>query len=59
MSLDFDSDVSPKIRFLVDLGIRPDDLGDMLTQNPEFFRLDLGNLKTSTYLITKGFYGKL
>ncbi len=42
MSLDFDSDVSPKIRFLVDLGIRPENLGEILSNNPEFFKLDLG-----------------
>ncbi len=42
MSLDFESDISPKIRFLVDLGIRPEDLGYIFTYNPDFFKLDPG-----------------
>jgi hypothetical protein len=42
MSLDFESDISPKIRFLVDLGIRPEDLGYIFTYNPNIFKLDPG-----------------
>jgi hypothetical protein len=42
MSLDFEADVSPRIRFLVDLGIRPDDLGEVFTKNPHLFKVDLG-----------------
>jgi hypothetical protein len=46
MSLDFESDISPKIRFLVDLGIRPEDLGYIFTYNPDFFKLDPGKKKS-------------
>ena len=42
MSLDFESDVSPRVRFLVDLGVRPQDLGEIFSFNPMFFKVDLG-----------------
>ena len=42
MSLDFESNVMPRIQFLIDLGIRAQDIGEIFTINPTFFMVDLG-----------------
>ena len=43
--LDFQRDVIPKIYFLLDHGIHPDDLGYIFSRNPQLFQQDLKDLK--------------
>ena len=45
MSLDFDKDISPRIRFLLDQRIQAEDLGQMFSVNPDFFRIDIGKFQ--------------
>ena len=43
--LDFQHDVIPRIYFLLDLGIHPDDLGRIFSRNPKLFQQDMEDLK--------------
>jgi len=45
LGLDFAKDVAPRLRFLVDHGVQPSNLGHLLTENPDLFRVDLSDMK--------------
>lgn len=54
--LEFDRDCAPKIRFLVDSGLKPRNLGRFITEYPEIFFEDIENLKIRlNFLEHKGF----
>lgn len=56
LRLDFERDVQPRIRFLVDVGVPADALGVFLTRNPLICREDVDVLTTRVhYLQSKGF----
>ena len=56
VKLDFDRDVAPIVRFLADVGIDPDDIGDVLGGNPGLFEEELEDLHTRVnYLSSKLF----
>ncbi|KZC06972.1 mTERF domain-containing protein 1, mitochondrial, partial [Dufourea novaeangliae] len=46
LSLDFDKDIKPYIRFLNDCGVPPENLGKFITNNPKIFKEDLDDLHT-------------
>lgn len=54
--LEFEKDCTPKVRFLVDNGLKPKNLGRFITEYPEIFFEDIENLKARlNYLEHKGF----
>lgn len=56
LKLDFASDVKPYIRFLVDHGVAPDQLGHFVTKNPWIFSHNLEDLQVRiNYLSWKKF----
>lgn len=56
LRLDFEKDVKPRLRFLADVGVPADALGDFLTRNPLICREDVNALTTRIhYLQSKGF----
>jgi len=56
LGLDFITDVAPRIRFLVDLGIPPGILGHFFSENPEIFNQGMDDLNVRVnYLIHKKF----
>ncbi|XP_076671499.1 mitochondrial transcription termination factor 3 [Andrena cerasifolii] len=46
LSLDFDKDMKPYIRFLHDCGVEPENLGQFITKNPKIFKEDMDDLHT-------------
>lgn len=46
LSLDFERDVMPYIKFLHDCGVPADYLGKFITQNPDIFKQDMDDLHT-------------
>ena len=53
---DFEVDVQPVIRFLVDIGVHPDSLGGFFTRNPFLLTVSLDDLHTRhNYLESKKF----
>ena len=42
---DFDRDIAPYVRFLIEVGVSPDKLGHVLTVNPHILTEDLENLE--------------
>jgi len=52
LSLDFGRDVAPRLRFLVDHGVRPSNLGRLLTENPDIFRVQLSDMKVRVEYLT-------
>lgn len=56
VKLDFDRDVAPVVRFLADVGIAPDMIGDILGGNPGLMEEELEDLHTRVnYLTSKLF----
>ncbi|XP_050080729.1 transcription termination factor 3, mitochondrial [Anopheles maculipalpis] len=56
LGLDFERDMKAHIRFLSDVGVPAETLGEFLTKNPLIFKEDLGDLETRTnYLESKRF----
>jgi len=56
VKLDFDRDVAPVVRFLADIGIAPDMIGDILGGNPGLMEEELEDLHTRVnYLTSKLF----
>ncbi|XP_030377561.1 transcription termination factor 3, mitochondrial [Scaptodrosophila lebanonensis] len=56
LRLDFEQDVKSHLTFLVDQGVHPDSLGELVTKNPLIFKEDLDDLQTRVeYLKTKRF----
>ena len=56
LRLDFERDMKPHIQALVDLGIKPDDLGPFITENPAIFEVSINNMKARVeYLRSKKF----
>ncbi|EAA00025.4 AGAP012143-PA [Anopheles gambiae str. PEST] len=56
LGLDFDRDMRNHIRFLADVGVPAESLGEFLTKNPLIFKEDLGDLETRVnYLQSKRF----
>jgi len=54
--LDFDRDVAPTIRFLADVGVSPDQIGNILTRSPTLLEETEQDLKTRVaYLVSKKF----
>lgn len=54
--LEFERDCAPKIRFLVDHGLKPKNLGRFITEYPEIFFEDIENLQARVNLLVhKGF----
>lgn len=51
LKLDFNRDVKPHLMFLNDLGIPPEDFGQILTKNPLFFKNTLDELETRVYYL--------
>jgi mTERF domain-containing protein len=59
VKLDFVRDVAPVVRFLADVGIRHDRIGDVLTENPLLIEEEVGRLKTRVaYMGSKNFTEK-
>jgi len=46
LSLDFVTDVAPRIHFLIDNGIAPHQLGHIFSENPNLFNQDMDHLQT-------------
>lgn len=63
VKLDFNKDVEPVVRFLVDNGVQPDKLGRFLTCNPHILNPSLVNLEElanrTHYLYSKAFTGEM
>jgi len=56
VKLDFDRDVAPVVRFLADVGVDPDMIGDILGGNPGLMEEELEDLHTRVnYLTSKMF----
>ena len=56
LGLDFDTDVVPRIYFLLDHGIKAHNLGHIFTENPELFNQDMSDLQVRiNYLEHKKF----
>ena len=56
LKLDFESEIKPYIRFLVDNGVSPEELGHVFTQNPLIFSQHMDDLKIRIkYLKSKKF----
>jgi len=52
MSLDFGKDIAPRLRFLVDHGVKPSNLGHLLTENPDLFKVQLDDMKVRVEYLT-------
>ena len=52
VKLDFDRDVAPVIRFLADVGVDPDMIGDILGGNPGLMEEELEDLHTRVNYLT-------
>ncbi|XP_076243717.1 mitochondrial transcription termination factor 3 [Calliopsis andreniformis] len=46
LSLDFDRDIKPYVRFLHDCGVLPENLGNFITKCPKIFKEDMDDLHT-------------
>lgn len=51
LTLDFNRDVKGHLMFLHDLGVPAENLGEMLTKNPLFFKNSLNDLETRLYYL--------
>ena len=58
VKLDFDRDVAPIVRFLADVGIDPDDIGDVLGGNPGLFEEELEDLHTRVNYLTSKLFSR-
>ena len=56
LKMDFEKDAMPYIRFLHNIGVHSDDLGQIITKNPGIFQEDLDHLQVRVnYLASKKF----
>ncbi|XP_065074336.1 transcription termination factor 3, mitochondrial-like [Ochlerotatus camptorhynchus] len=56
LQLDFERDMKEHLKFLAEIGVAPDQLGEFVTKNPLIFKEDLGNMEVRiNYLESKRF----